>query len=60
VKPKLSKTEKIAPIEPLCKKTIYASQAEAEEAIRYMKEIRWVELNSYHCSVCGFWHLTSK
>jgi hypothetical protein len=60
VKHKLSKTDKIIPIEPPCKKTIYKSKEEAQEAIKYMKEIRVVELNCYHCSICGFWHLTSK
>jgi alanyl-tRNA synthetase len=39
---------------------MYYSQADALEAIKYMKEIRVVELRPYHCSICGFWHLTSK
>jgi lipopolysaccharide biosynthesis regulator YciM len=60
VKHKLSKTDTINPIELPCKKTLYNSQADALEAIKYMTEIRVVELKAYKCSVCGFWHLTSK
>lgn len=60
VKQKLSKTGKITPIEPPCKKTIYTSQADADEAVKHLKEIRCIELSTYHCSICGFWHLTSK
>ncbi|MGC1390805.1 MAG: hypothetical protein WA816_07185 [Bacteroidales bacterium] len=60
MKQKLSKKERISPIEPPCRKTIYNSQADALEAIKYMKEIRIVELKAYQCSFCGFWHLTSK
>jgi hypothetical protein len=60
VKYKLTKTEKINPIEPPCKKTIYITQAEALEAIEHMKGIHRIELSTYQCSLCGYWHLTSK
>jgi hypothetical protein len=60
VKNKLSKKDKISPIGPPCTKTLYDSQADALEAIKYMKEIRVVELRPYLCTICGFWHLTSK
>jgi alanyl-tRNA synthetase len=60
VKHRVSKTDKINPIEPPCRKAMYNSQADALEAIKYMTEIRVVELKTYQCSVCGFWHLTSK
>jgi len=58
---KLSKIKKIYPIEPPCKKTIYNSPGEAQDMIRYIKETREVqEMHEYKCTVCGFWHLTSK
>jgi hypothetical protein len=60
VKYKLSKIEKIYPVEPPCKKTMYKTKADAQEAIKYVNEIRSVELNAYLCTICGFWHLTSK
>jgi hypothetical protein len=60
VKYKLSKIEKIYPIEPPCKKTMYRTKADALEAIRYVNENRRIELSAYQCEICGFWHLTSK
>jgi len=60
MKYKLPKTEKIVPIQPSCKKTIYDTKADAEEAIRYVTENRRVNLSAYKCTICGFWHLTSK
>jgi hypothetical protein len=58
---KLSNTKKIHPVEPSCKKTIYNSQEEAQEMISYIKDNRSVkEIHSYKCTICGFWHLTSK
>ena len=43
MKYKLPKTEKISPIQPPCKKTIYDTKADAVEAIRYMTENRACE-----------------
>ncbi len=61
MKPKLSAGKKIDPIGPSCKKAIYNSLAEAQEAISYLRETKYVkDLSAYKCSVCGFWHLTSK
>jgi rubrerythrin len=58
---KASNTKKPEPIQPLCKKTIYHSEEEAQDMIRYIKENRNVrEIKVYKCTVCGFWHLTSK
>jgi hypothetical protein len=52
---------KIYPIEPPCKKTIYNSLIEAKESIVYLQENKGVkDLSAYKCSICGFWHLTSK
>jgi rubrerythrin len=40
---------------------MYNSLAEAKESIEFLQENKWVkELSAYKCSVCGFWHLTSK
>jgi hypothetical protein len=60
VKYNLSKKEKITPIAPPCKKTIYTSMADAMEAIKHAEEVRRVELKAYQCSICGYWHLTSR
>lgn len=58
---KSSQVRKISPVESPCKKTMYNSFAEAKESIDYIKENKWVkELSIYKCTVCGFWHLTSK
>lgn len=58
---KLSKIKKTYPIEFPCKKTIYNSQEEAQDMIRYIKENReGKEIHAYKCTICGFWHLTSK
>jgi hypothetical protein len=58
---KVSITKKINPIEPICKKTMYNSIEEAQDMIRYIKENRGVQkIQAYQCTVCGFWHLTSK
>ena len=55
------RTRKIDPIESPCKKTIYYSFAEAKESIDYLRENKGVKkLSAYKCSMCGFWHLTSK
>ena len=58
---KSSRMRKIDPIRSPCKKTIYKSLFEAEESIDYLQKEKWVKgLSAYKCSVCGFWHLTSK
>jgi hypothetical protein len=58
---KLSNIKKIVPIEPSCKKPIYNSAEEAQDMIRHIKESRDVrEIHPYKCTICGFWHLTSK
>jgi hypothetical protein len=55
------KINKIDPIEPPCRKTIYNSFEEAQDMIRYIKEKRVVkEIHPYKCRICGFWHLTSN
>jgi hypothetical protein len=57
---KLSKKEKIPPVEPPCKKTMFNSFEEAQDMIMYIMETRVVqEIKAYKCNVCGFWHLTS-
>ena len=61
MKSKPSGRNKIDPIGPSCKKTIYNSLIEAQTAIAYLQETKYVKgLSAYKCSVCGFWHLTSK
>jgi len=58
---KSSKYKSVDPIGPACKKTMYHSKEEAEDAIRHIQEIRIVrELHAYQCSTCGMWHLSSK
>jgi hypothetical protein len=52
---------KIDTIAAPCKKTIYNSLTEAQEAIIYIEENKYVKgLSAYRCLVCGKWHLTSK
>jgi hypothetical protein len=61
MKSKPFRPRKIDPIEPPCKKTIYYSLIEAKESIVYLQENKGVkDLSAYKCSICGFWHLTSK
>jgi hypothetical protein len=49
------------PIHTPCKKTIYHSEEEAEDMIKYIRETRVTkEIRVYKCDICGFWHLTSK
>jgi len=56
-----SRIKEINPLGITCKKTIYNSLSEAKEAIAYHQENKYVkDLSAYKCSVCGFWHLTSK
>jgi len=58
---KHSDIKKIFPVEPVCKKKIYYSREEALDMISDIRETRVVrEISAYKCSICGFWHLTSK
>jgi len=58
---KLSNIKNINPIQPACKKAIYNSQEEALDMIAHIKETRVVrEISAYKCTICGFWHLTSR
>ena len=51
----------ISPVNPPCRKTIYNSLEEAQDMIRYISEKRGGrEIRAYKCTVCGFWHLTSR
>jgi hypothetical protein len=61
MKPRPSHMRKIDPITAPCKKTIYNSLIDAKESIAYLQKNKFVkDLSAYKCSVCGFWHLTSK
>ena len=56
-----SRIRKTDPIEPPCKKTMYNSLIDAKESINYLQENKGIkDLSAYKCSLCGFWHLTSK
>jgi hypothetical protein len=58
---KHSDIRKVSPLEPVCRKKIYYSLEEAQDMIRHIRETRVVrEVSAYKCSICGFWHLTSK
>jgi hypothetical protein len=58
---RISNKINIHPIEPLCRKKIYNSPEEAQAMIDYIRENRRVrEIHAYKCTICGFWHLTSK
>jgi lipopolysaccharide biosynthesis regulator YciM len=58
---KHSDIKKVSPIEPVCRKTIYNSREEAQDMIKHIMENRVIrQISAYKCSVCGFWHLTSK
>jgi hypothetical protein len=55
------RVKKTDPIGPTCKKKIYYSFDEAKESIEYLQETKWIkDLSAYKCTICGFWHLTSK
>jgi hypothetical protein len=61
MKYKPSRIRKIYSIESPCKKTMYNSLIDAKESIEYLQENKNVkDLSAYKCSICGFWHLTSK
>jgi hypothetical protein len=58
---KFSNNKNIDPIGPACRKAIYNSPEEAQDMINYIKETRRVrEIKAYKCTICGFWHLTSR
>jgi len=58
---RVSSKATIQPLEPKCKKRVYNSPEEADAMIRHIKETRRVPgIRAYQCSMCGFWHLTSK
>jgi hypothetical protein len=61
MKYKPTRIRKVYPVEAPCRKTMYNSLAEAKEAIEYLQENSYVkDLSAYKCTICGFWHLTSK
>jgi hypothetical protein len=61
MKYKPTREGKVYPIESPCKKTMYSSYADARESMDYLMANRNVkELSAYKCTICGFWHLTSK
>ena len=61
MKYKPGRIRKPDPVEFPCKKEMYNSLDEAKEAIDYLEKNKYVkDLSAYKCSVCGFWHLTSK
>jgi hypothetical protein len=58
---KLSNTKKVDPIGPLCRKAIYNSPEEAQDMLNHIRETRRVrDISVYKCTICGFWHLTSR
>lgn len=55
------KAKNIDPIQPACRKNIYHSAEEANDMIRHITETRVTRpIKAYKCTICGFWHLTSK
>ena len=61
MKYKATNIQKAYPIEPPCKKTIYDSEMDAREMIKYLKNEKGVkeQLHYYACVICGKYHLTS-
>jgi hypothetical protein len=58
---KRSNIKNINPIQPACKKAIYSTQEEALDMIAHINVTRVVrEISAYKCTICGFWHLTSR
>jgi hypothetical protein len=58
---KHSNIKKINPIELPCKKTMYNTAEEANDMVKFIEETReGQKIHVYKCTVCGFWHLTSK
>jgi hypothetical protein len=55
------KIKNIDPVEPPCKKKIYYTPEEASDMIKYLRENRTNKpISVYKCTICGFWHLTSR
>jgi hypothetical protein len=58
---KPSRIRNVYPIEAPCKKKMYNSFIDAKESIDYLQENKGKrDLSAYKCTICGFWHLTSK
>jgi hypothetical protein len=58
---KLSKSSKIDPVRPQCKKKIFYTAEDARDMIHHITETRVTrEIHPYKCPICGLWHLTSK
>lgn len=58
---KPSDKKKIPPIDLPCKKAMYNSLEDAQAMINHIKENRISkDIHAYKCTICGFWHLTSK
>jgi hypothetical protein len=56
-----SRKKRTDPVGLPCKKKMYDSLTEAEEAIAHLETTRWIKnLSAYRCTICGKWHLTSK
>jgi hypothetical protein len=61
MKYKSNRERKIDPIGPTCKKKMYNTFDEAKASIEYLQQTKWIkDLSAYKCTICGFWHLTSK
>ena len=61
MKYKASRIKKVDPLETPCKKIMYNSFSDAKESIEYLQDNKGAKaLSAYKCTVCGFWHLTSK
>jgi hypothetical protein len=61
MKYKPSRLKNVDPVETPCKKKMYNSLIDAKESIEYLQDNKTRKnLSAYKCSVCGFWHLTSK
>lgn len=54
------KHQKINPIEPPCKKTMYDSVEQAMDSIVNINETMGIKLNWYNCTICKKIHLTTK
>lgn len=53
--------KKVEPIGFSCRKAVYHTREEAQAVIDHIKETRVTrEIKPYQCTVCGFWHLTSR
>jgi len=58
---KKTNIKNINPIDVPCKKAIYNSPEEAQDMLNHIRDTRRVrEISVYKCTICGFWHLTSR